>query len=394
MTAPRLEIDLDKIEHNARSLVDRLGARGISVTGVTKAVLGTPEIAAVLIRAGVPVLGDPRMANVRTMRRARLTAPIMLIRSPMPSEVEQVVLETNISVNTELDVVRRLSDAALAARCTHGVVLMVELGDLREGIMPGELVPFVRAVLSLPNIALKGIGTNLACLSGVVPDARNMAELSALADSIDAAFGHRLRPRAVSVTDTVAGSGLEIVSGGNSANLQWALSGADTGRINNLRLGEAILLGCEPLRRQPIDDLYTDAFTLIAEVIETKLKPTKSRGQIAETAFGEVPRTATDRISGPTTEHGYSRRTILALGRQDTDTDGLLPPAGMNILSASSDHLVVDTRRSRLPVGAEIRFQPNYSALLRAMTSPFVTKEMKADSAYMYGSDAFASGGG
>jgi ornithine racemase len=297
----------------------------------------------------------------------------MLIRSPMPSEVEQVVLETNISVNTELDVVRRLSDAALAARCTHGVVLMVELGDLREGIMPGELVPFVRAVLSLPNIALKGIGTNLACLSGVVPDARNMAELSALADSIDAAFGHRLRPRAVSVTDTVAGSGLEIVSGGNSANLQWALSGADTGRIN---------------------DLYTDAFTLIAEVIETKLKPTKSRGQIAETAFGEVPRTATDRISGPTTEHGYSRRTILALGRQDTDTDGLLPPAGMNILSASSDHLVVDTRRSRLPVGAEIRFQPNYSALLRAMTSPFVTKEMKADSAYMYGSDAFASGGG
>ncbi len=53
MTAPRLNIDLDKIYHNAHTLVELLADRGISVTGVTKAVLGSPKVADVLIRAGV-----------------------------------------------------------------------------------------------------------------------------------------------------------------------------------------------------------------------------------------------------------------------------------------------------------------------------------------------------
>jgi len=199
---------------------------------------------------------------------------------------------------------------------------------------------------------LQGIGANLACRSGVSPDARNMAELSALADSLEAKF--------VLTVD--------IVSGGNSANIPWALSGADTGRINNLRLGESILLGREPLHRQPIDGLHIDAITLVAEVIESKIKPSQPSGEIAQSAFGNQT-LATDR--------GHTSQAILAIGCQDTDTSGLRPPPGIEILGASSDHLIVESRRGRLAVGAEIMFQLNYSALVRAMTSPFVAKEMK-----------------
>lgn len=374
MTAPRLEIDLDKIHHNARILVERLGPRGISVTGVTKAALGAPEIAAAMIRAGVGSLGDSRIGNIKTMRAAGIAAPIMLIRSPMMSQVDQVVAQADISANTELEVVKALSHAARAAGRRHGILLMVELGDLREGIMPGDLEPFVHAMVDLPAIDLRGIGANLACRSGVIPDAGNMAELSALADAIGAAFGHRIAPR----PGRPAGSGIEIVSGGNSANLQWALSGADTGRINNLRLGEAILLGCEPLRREPIEDLYTDAFTLIGEVIETKVKPAKPWGDLGQTAFGETPAPATGGISDRAGDQDPTRQTILALGRLDTDTDGLTPPAGMAILGATSDHLIVASGCSRLKVGAEVRFQLNYSALVHAMTSPCVARVMKA----------------
>ena len=135
----------------------------------------------------------------------------------------------------------------------------VAIKDVVPEYMPGDLETTVRETLRFPNIALKGIGTNLACRSGVVPDAKNMAELSALADSIEATFGLRL----------------SIISGGNSGSLQWALGSADTGRINNLRLGESILLGREPLGRAPIDGLHTDAITLIAEVIELKAKPSR-----------------------------------------------------------------------------------------------------------------------
>ena len=226
---------------------------------------------------------------------------------------------------------------------------MVELGDLREGIMPGDLEDTVRQTLRFPNIALKGIGANLACHSGVVPDAQNMAELSALADSIDATFGPRLG----------------IVSGGNSSSLQWALGGADTGRINDLRLGESLLLGREPLHRQPIDGLHTDAITLIGEVVESKVKPSQPWGELAQAAFGEKP---------PATDRGAISRTILALGQQDADPSGLYPPPGIEILGASSDHLITDSGPRCLDIGAEITFQLGYSALLRAMPSPFVAK--------------------
>ncbi|MFK7777635.1 MAG: alanine/ornithine racemase family PLP-dependent enzyme [Gimesia sp.] len=354
MTAPRLEIDLTKIYHNARALVELLTERGISVTGITKATLGSPDIAGVLLRAGVSSIGDSRIENIEKMRLSRVSASMILTRSPMLSQVDRVVKSADVSFNTELDVISKLSSAAQKMKQKHGIVLMVELGDLREGIMPENILDTIREVLRFPNIALKGIGTNLACRSGVSPDASNMSELSSLVDSIEATFG----------------LSLDIVSGGSSANLNWALSGADSGRINNLRLGESILLGREPLQRQPIDGLHTDAITLVAEVIESKLKPSLPWGEIAQTAFGEKL---------PPTDRGHIPQAILAIGHQDTDPHGLQPPPDIEILGASSDHLIVE---SSLPVGAEITFQLNYSALVRAMTSPFVVKETKSQNDY------------
>ncbi|MEH6528176.1 MAG: alanine/ornithine racemase family PLP-dependent enzyme [Sneathiella sp.] len=349
MTTPRLEIDLGKIHHNARFLVDLLGRRGISVSAVTKATLGLPSIARELLAAGVSGLADSRIENIQAMRKAEIRAPMTLIRTPMISQAAQVVRDTDTSLNTELDVISELSKSAQALGQTHAVLLMVELGDLREGIMPADLENIVRQTLTFPNITLKGIGTNLACRSGVAPDEANMAELSALANTIDATFGFVM----------------PVISGGNSSNLEWVLGGSDTGRINNLRLGEAILLGCEPLHRAPISGLYRDAITLVAEVIESKIKPSQPWGSIKETAFGVV---------APRANRGRISQAIFALGHMDTDPDGLTPPSGIRLLGSSSDHLIVDSGRDRLTIGAEVTFQLNYSALIRAMASPFVIK--------------------
>ena len=354
MSAPRLEINLHKIHHNASILIQRLAARGISVTAVTKATIGSPEIACILLNAGINTLGDSRIENIETMRRAGVAATMSLIRSPMLSHVARAVIYADISFNSELEVIRGLSSAAQKAKRNHGVVLMVELGDLREGIMPGDLEQTVRELLSLPNLVLKGIGTNLASRSGVTPDDRNMTELSTLADAIEEKFNLTL----------------DIVSGGNSPNLNWALGNHDTGRVNNLRLGESILLGCEPLQRLPIEGLHTDAITLVAEVIESKDKPSQPWGKLGQTAFGQR--------APPAADQGRITQAILAIGEQDTDPGGLQAPAGIDILGASSDHLIVNSGQCHQPVGSEIRFQLNYSAMLRAMTSPFVEKVMGA----------------
>lgn len=349
MSAPRLEIDLTRIGHNVRTLVARLARRGIAVTGVTKAALGSPELGRALVGAGVRTLGDSRIDNLEKLRRARVPATLALLRSPMLSQLDRVVSCADLSFNTEIDIIAGLSTAAGSQATTHGVVLMVELGDLREGILPADLADAVRETLRLPHITLEGLGTNLACRSGVVPDAAKMADLSGLVASVETSFGIHLG----------------IVSGGNSANLDWAREGSPVGRINDLRLGESLLLGLDPLQRRRIDGLHRDAITLVAEVIESKIKPSLPWGRTAQAAFGP-PDLPTDR--GPVAQ------TIVALGEQDVDPVGLAAPPGTRIVGASSDHLVL-TSTERFPVGAELRFVPNYSALLRAMTSPFVAKE-------------------
>ena len=68
------------------------------------------------------------------------------------------------------------------------------------------------------------------------------------------------------------------------------------------------------------------------------------------------------------------RRAILAIGRQDIDAEGLIAPAGVVIRGASSDHLVIEGVDAPLTVGDELSFGLGYGALLRAATSPFVTK--------------------
>lgn len=362
MSAPRLEIHLDRIHHNANALVERLAARGITVTGVTKATLGSPEVASELIRAGVSAIGDSRIENIEAMRRAGLNGPMVLIRAPMPSQADRVVASAEVSLNSELDTIARLSISAGAEQRRHGVVLMVELGDLREGILPRDLEQVARRTVEFEGIDLVGIGANLACQSGVAPGAANMAELSALASALEARLAVRL----------------PMVSGGNSANLNWALgtnrhvavATRGAGRVNNLRLGESILLGCEPLQRQPIDGLHTDAITLVAEIIESRIKPSRPWGHLDQTAFG---------LQADPVDRGDRTRVIVALGRQDVDPDGLVPPDGLQLLGASSDHLVLDGGDAAFDVGAQVRFGLNYSALLRTMTSPFVDRVFVRD---------------
>jgi len=345
----RIEVDLKRLEGNARLLRQIYGARGINITAVTKAVCGAPPVAAALGRAGIHSFGDSRLANIQRMREDGIDAEFMLIRPPMPSEAARVVRLANVSLNTELSVVRLLAKCAREADTTHGVILMVEMGDLREGIMPSCLHGVVEQILGMDGVRLVGLGTNLACLNGVVPTESKMSAFSTIVEGVERAFG----------------LSLEIVSGGNSACHGWATSAVDVGRVNHLRIGEAILLGKETVHGQPIPGLATDAFTVVGEVIEVKHKSSRPYGEIGVDAFGRRP-TFSDR--------GLMRRAIVALGEQDIDRDALRPRIQADIVGVTSDQLVLHDRGGCLRVGGEVRFDVGYGTLLRAMTSPYVAK--------------------
>ncbi len=354
MSCPRIEVDLCKIRHNTQTLVKRLGLRGVGVTGVTKAVCGHPAIAQAMLDGGATALADARIRNVQRLRSTGLTGPITLIRTPMLSQADEVVQSCEASYNTEIPVISALAAAAIRNGSVHGIILMVEMGDRRDGIFPEKLAEIAQQVRQMPGVTLEGIGANFACLNGRAPTASQMAALSELANEIERG----------------GGPSLKIVSGGGSANLPWALGGHATGRVNDLRLGEAILLGVEPLSGERIGGMHTDAFTLVAEVIETGAKP------------APFPIALID----PTTERlrikpagGAPPLMILALGQQDTDIQGLSLPVGTKVVGATSDHLVVGTNRSPLSVGSEMKIQMNYNALMHAMAAPDIEVSLLDD---------------
>lgn len=351
---PRIEIALSQIRHNARMLSELYGQKGISLMGVSKATLGDPSIAEAMIQGGVKFIADSRIENIKKMKNAGISTQFVLLRTAL-SQAEAVIRNVDISLNTELEIVKELSHYTKIHDTTHQIIIMVELGDLREGILPCDLSHFIKKTLDLPNIKIIGIGCNLACYGGIKPDNQNMRELSELADAIEKEFQ----------------ISLEIISGGNSANYEWYQSAQKVGRINNLRLGESILLGCETINRKAIPGLHTNAFKLIAEVIESKEKPSLPFGEICQNAFGNVP-TFLDR--------GIHRRVIIALGRQDILMSGLRPHNDLEILGSSSDHVVLDSKNYDFKVGSEVKFNLDYGGLLSAMTSPFITKQFIGNS--------------
>lgn len=347
---PRIEVDLGAIEDNTRFLVGKLARRGIDVTGVTKATLGSPDVAKAMVRGGVKRLGDSRVENLEALREAGLRVPMMMLRSPAPEWADRTVRSADFSLVSDLDVVAALSAAAGKRAVTHGIVLMVELGDLREGVMVADALDAARTISRTRHLTLAGLGANFACRSGVIPGDDQMQQLGAIAATMRSMFG-------------VPGP---LFSGGNSANLGWALGRGRVGAINDLRLGESILLGLDPLTRKPIPGLRTDAFAVVGSVIESLSKPAAPWGTRAQGAFGAV--------AAPTAR-GTIVQTIVALGRQDVDPEGLVPPAGIRVLGASSDHLVLETP-ARLAAGTEVRFGVDYSSLMRAMTSPFIAERL------------------
>ena len=347
MNSPRIEVDLSKLRHNTRTIVGRLNARGIRVTGVTKAICGHPIIARAMLDGGVAGLAEARLHNVQRLRKAGVTCPITLIRTPMLSQADDVVQVCETSYNTEMTVIAALAAAAIRQNKVHGVILMVEMGDQREGIMPQDLGDIALQVVDMPGVALKGIGANFACLSGVAPNAAKMKTLSALANNVEGQCGPVL----------------QTVSGGNSANLPWALAGHATGRINDLRIGEAILLGSDPISGDQIGGMFRDAFTLVAEIIETDVKSVRPSLSFADATLAKLCL-----VPNP----GETTRLILAIGHQDTDILGLSMPDGNVLIGATSDHLVIGTQHAALRVGSEMRFQMNYSTLMRAMAAPDV----------------------
>ena len=352
-----VKINLQKITENARTITNLCAAHGITVIGVTKGCCGMPEVARAILASGIRELADSRLSNLRRMKEAGIKVEMLLLRSPALSEATEAVKLAEVSLNSEFEVVASLAQEARALGKLHRVILMVDVGDRREGLLPEDVEGVARKVESLEGIRLLGLGSNIGCLSGISPSLKDTQLLVQLAVRVEEAIGRELA----------------VISGGSSIHLRMVEQGRLPARINQLRIGEGILLGSDPADGRPFSYTRQDTFTLTAEVIEVKWKPAlpnknKKKRKSGNSALEEHPIRE---------DPALRCRAILAVGTQDVRIEGLSPrDPGMRIIGGSSDHLVLDVTARPVKVGDKLEFALKYPALMTAMASPYVRKEI------------------
>ncbi len=350
---PRLVIDKTKLTDNVKAMVKRCKANNLTTMGVTKVFCADSQLTQCYIDGGVDYLADSRLLNLKKL--AAFDIEKVLLRLPALSEAEQIVEYSDITLNSEITTIKALGKAAQDKNKVHKIILMVDLGDLREGIWPTDFDQIVTDIKAVKGIELFGLGVNLTCYGGVIPTVETLSKLTDLAARLSEKHGITVK----------------ILSGGNSSSVYLLDKGEMPAAINNLRLGESIVLGRETAYGDTIVGTHTDVFKLEAEIIEKKLKPSLPIGKIGMDAFGNTPSFV---------DKGERVRAILAIGRQDVHIDNLIPEdKAISIFGASSDHLIVDLTdvADKYQVGDIVRFDIEYGAMLALMTSPYVEKTYK-----------------
>lgn len=354
-SAPYLEVELSKLTHNARRMAELCAAHGVEPAFVTKGFCARPEIIRAVMDGGIRQFADSRIQNIKKVKQTLPDIQYLLIRIPMLSEAEEVVAWADWSVQSQIEVIQAVSDAALRQGKVHPIILMMDVGDLREGVFgEEELRSIAPQIKACKGVELVGIGTNVGCYGSVLPSVENTEILVRYRDLLNRDFGFHVT----------------TVSGGATCTLKLLEEGSLPPGVDQLRIGEAILYGEDTTGNRVLDGFYQDAFVFGAEVVEVRRKPSVPIGERGRDGFGDVQEYP---------DRGVRLRAVCGAGKQDVFFDALtsLTP-GAEILGASSDHLLVDVEDCP-PVhpGDILRFRCGYAAVLSATTSPYVTLYLK-----------------
>lgn len=352
----RLTIDLDGLRHNIRVIKGWMDGHGATWTVVTKVLCGHTDTLRALQMLGIRSMGDSRLDNLKAIEKITPDLETWYLRVADMSSIHKVVELSDVSLNSEIEVIKEINEEAKKIDKIHSVVIMIELGDLREGILPGSLVKFYEDIFELPNIEVIGIGANLGCLSGAVPTVDQFTQLSLYRELLELKFKRKL----------------PILSAGSSAVLPLLLEGSLPKSINHFRIGEAIFLGTDLINGGTLNGLKDDAIVLEAEIAEIKEKGLVPLAETSSLSPFEKEQPENDYTPG---QRGY--RAIVSVGQLDTEVSGLTPlNPKYQIAGASSDVTVVNIGddSDNLKVGDTIKFKLNYSAFLRVMSGKYINK--------------------
>ncbi len=358
-----IDINLEALHHNLQMITGFMARQGAHWSLVTKCLCGHEETLRALSMMGVGSMCDSRLDNLRAIHRAAPEVEKWYLRLPHLSVVDDIVTLADISLNSEIEVIRALGEAAGRHGRIHNIIIMIELGDLREGILPGSLVNFYQQVFDMPSIRVLGIGAQIGCMAGSVPSVDQVAQLILYRELLELKFQRKL----------------PVISAGSSIFLPLVLQGRLPKALNHFRIGEAVFLGTDLITGGRLEGLRDDVVILegeIAEIKEKNLVPMCEVG--ASTPFhGLTGATPEGHSPG---KRGY--RALVTIGEIDTDVHGLTPlNPSFQIAGATSDIIVVNIGENteHIRLGDTIKFRCSYSAFVRLMNDSYITKRVTPD---------------
>jgi predicted amino acid racemase len=351
-----IKLDRQKLRHNYARLEEMFKSRNIEWGVVSKILCGNKLFLKELIDLGTEEIHDSRIGNLKKIKELAPHVQTVYIKPPAKRSIAKIVRYADVSFNTEIDTIKMLSAEAVNQNKSHKIIIMIEMGDLREGVMGEDLISFYEQIIHLPNIEIRGIGTNLNCLSGVMPNQDKLIQLSLYKQLIEARFN----------------ISIPWVSGGTSVAVPLILRNARPMAVNHFRIGEALFFGNDLFTGDMIEGMEKNVFKLYAEIIEITEKPDIPSGELAGNVAGNVFEAPEDADLGSS-----SLRAILDIGLLDMQPRYIIPDdPDITIIDASSDMMVVDISLSgnQYKIGDLVSFELQYMGALYLLNSDYVDK--------------------
>jgi len=353
-----MTLDTRKLKSNYEYLDRLFSKNGIRWTVVTKMLCGNKLYLTELLKLGITQVSDSRVSNLKAIKSINPGIETIYIKPPAKRAISSVVKYADISMNTEIETIKLLSEEARKQNKTHGIIIMIELGELREGILGEHFLQFYANVFKLDHIKVVGIGTNLSCLYGVLPNHDKLIQLSLYEQLIEARFNKQI----------------PYVSGGSSVTIPLILKKLLPKAINHFRVGETLFLGTDVYNDTTLKHMNPDVFRLYGEIIELSEKPVVPIGELGTNVEGNEYSFDEKDIGQKTI------RAIIDIGLLDVDQEHLEPTDGsISFVGASSDMLVIDLgeNRKNYRVGDLLEFKMDYMGTLRCINSRYIDKRLK-----------------
>lgn len=354
-----LQINITKIKDNIKYLSNYLNKANIKWSLVTKVFSGDCFFLEKLLTkdvvSGLHSVGDSRLTSLKNIKKVNPDLRTIYIKPPAPTYVEEVVQYADVSLNTSSETIKALNNAAKKYNKTHQVIIMIELGELREGVLRENVMGFYKDIFNLSNIEVVGIGTNLGCMYGVEPTFDKLMQLKLYTELLELKFNCKL----------------DLISGGSSITLPLISTNSLPEGINHFRIGESAFFGTSPYDNKQFEKLYVDAFVFKANILELEEKAKQPDGVINNASVGH-----TSEVSNNIDMNDTTLKAILDFGILDVNTEDIEPTdENIKFIGTTSDMTVyeITQEKSKYKVGKSIYFKPNYMAVARLMNSKFIT---------------------